>query len=61
MRVRRLAFVAAVSLLVAGCGGSDAGDEAEDERCRSSTDGQWDSLGHSSLAPHAMPAIACRL
>jgi len=30
-RTRRLAFVAAFSLLAAGCGGSDAGNQAEEE------------------------------
>ena len=37
MRVRRLAAVAAFSLFVAGCGGSDAGNEAEQEESAAPT------------------------
>jgi len=37
MRIRRLAFVAAFSLFVAGCGGSDAGNQAEEEESAAPT------------------------
>ncbi|MBA3292359.1 MAG: glutamate ABC transporter substrate-binding protein [Geodermatophilaceae bacterium] len=37
MRVKRLAFVAAFGLLAAGCGGSDAGNEAEEEESAAPT------------------------
>ncbi len=37
MRTRRLAFVAAFSLLAAGCGGSDAGNQAEEEQSAAPT------------------------
>jgi len=37
MRTRRLAFVAAFSLLAAGCGGSDAGNQAEEEESAAPT------------------------
>ncbi len=37
MRTRHFAFVAAFSLLAAGCGGSDAGNQAEDEESAAPT------------------------
>ncbi len=37
MRTRRLAFVAAFTLLAAGCGGSDAGSQAEEEESAAPT------------------------
>ena len=37
MRVKRLAFMAAFGLLAAGCGGSDAGNEAEEEESAAPT------------------------